>query len=96
MYAKQYSMLYTVSTADREKISLTRQTDNRTFNFLGEDRCKFRPFGETWATTVMFHYDRISRAVVQAWATRMHCTDRKFKKDKMSYGTDFRWAVPSF
>lgn len=68
-YAKQNSMLYTVTTSDRVKLSLTKQTDKRTFKFLGEDRCKFRPFGETWATTVMFHYDRLSRAVVQAWAT---------------------------
>lgn len=66
-YAKQNSMLYTVSTSDRVELSLTKQTDKRTFKFLGEDRCKFRPFGETWATTVMFHYDRLSRAVVQAW-----------------------------
>ncbi|XP_060586383.1 uncharacterized protein LOC132742095 isoform X2 [Ruditapes philippinarum] len=69
MYTKKYSMLYTVSTSDRVELSLTKQTDGRTFKFLGEDRCKFRPFGETWATTVMFHYDRMSRAVVQAWAT---------------------------
>ncbi|XP_045206970.2 uncharacterized protein LOC123559231 [Mercenaria mercenaria] len=75
MYAKDYSMLYTVSTSDREKLSLTKQTDKRTFKYLGEDRCKFRPFGETWATTVMFHYDRMSRAVVQAWVTCSLNTD---------------------
>ena len=69
MYAKQYSMLYTVTTADRVEQSVTRHTDKRTFDFLGEDPCKFRPFGEIWGGIVMFHYDRISRAVVQAWAT---------------------------
>lgn len=68
-YAKEFSMLYTVTTSDKDELSLTKQTDKRTFEFLGEDRCKFKPFGETWATTVMFHYDAITRAVVKAWVT---------------------------
>ncbi|KAL4230304.1 hypothetical protein ACF0H5_010688 [Mactra antiquata] len=67
-YTIKNSMFYTVTTSDKDDFSLTKQTDTRTFEFLHEDRCKFQPYGETWATTVMFHYDRLSRAVVEAWA----------------------------
>ncbi|XP_060586379.1 uncharacterized protein LOC132742094 isoform X3 [Ruditapes philippinarum] len=68
-YVKKYSILHTVSTNDRRSSSMTHHTDNGTYEFLGEDRCKFRPFGEIWATTAMFHFDRVSRVAVEAWVT---------------------------
>ncbi|XP_052788483.1 uncharacterized protein LOC128223231 [Mya arenaria] len=66
-HARETGMFYTVSSSPREEIPLTLQTDVRTFEFLGEDRCKFRPFGETWATTVMFYFNEASKHVVKAW-----------------------------
>ncbi|XP_053400744.1 uncharacterized protein LOC123557931 [Mercenaria mercenaria] len=68
-YAKKYGILHTVSTDNRNSCGMTKHTDTRTFEFLHEDRCKFRPFGEIWATTAMFHFDRVSRVAVEAWAT---------------------------
>lgn len=58
---------FAVSNHPTNEISVTQQTDIQTFKFLGEDPCKFRPYSETWATTLMFHYNPISNIVVNAW-----------------------------
>lgn len=67
--ATQTGLFYTVSTSPRDEIPLPYQTDIRTFGFLGEDTCKFRPFAETWATTVMFYFNDMSKHVVKAWTS---------------------------
>lgn len=68
-YAKENSMLFFVEKTNPKRVSIAKQTDIRTFNYLEEDICKYRSLGEVWATTVMFHYDPISKAVVNAWAS---------------------------
>ncbi|XP_060587677.1 uncharacterized protein LOC132743168 [Ruditapes philippinarum] len=68
-YAKKNSMLFFVERSYPRRVSIAKQTDIRTFNYLAEDICKYRSFGEVWATTVVFHYDHITKAVVNAWAS---------------------------
>ena len=48
-------------------LSVAYQTDVQTMNYLHEDPCKFRPFGEIEATFVLFHYDDITSVLVEAW-----------------------------
>ncbi|XP_053380369.1 uncharacterized protein LOC123544933 [Mercenaria mercenaria] len=66
-YTKAKGILYTVSRNSLMKGSLTKNTLNATFNYFQEDHCKFRPFHAVWATTLLFHFDRVTRAVVKAW-----------------------------
>ena len=68
-YTKHSSILFYISTDSEQNAKMTSHTDVRTFNFFQEDICKFRKFNEVWATTAMFHFDRITKAVVKAWAT---------------------------
>ncbi|XP_053400739.1 uncharacterized protein LOC128557406 [Mercenaria mercenaria] len=68
-YAKKNSVLFFVERDYPIRYSIARQTDVRTFNYLEEGICKFRSFGEVWATTVLFHFDDITKAVVNAWAS---------------------------
>lgn len=49
-------------------LAVAFQTDPQTMQYFGEDPCKYRHFGENEATFVLFHYDEISRALVNAWA----------------------------
>ena len=67
-YAIDNSVLFTVTTSSVEDFNMARQTDTRTFHFLGEDVCKYRPYGEIWATAVLFHFDDVTRHIVKAWA----------------------------
>ncbi|XP_045194218.2 uncharacterized protein LOC123549843 [Mercenaria mercenaria] len=68
-YAKTHSFFYVVSRNFLAKTGLTKNTLNATFDFLHEDHCKFRPFHEIWGGVILFHFDRISRAIAQAWVT---------------------------
>lgn len=68
-HTKQNGVLFFVSTDSIANASMTSHTDVRTFKYLNEDICKFRQLGEVWATTVMFYYNQISRAIVQAWVS---------------------------
>lgn len=68
-YVRKNSILFFVSSDDHQKASMTAHTDVRTFQFLGEDICKFRPFNEVWATTAMFHFDEVTKTIVKAWAS---------------------------
>lgn len=68
-YAVNNSILFTVTTSDLNAYSLPKQTDSRMFQFFGEDKCKYRHFGEVWATTVLFHFDDITKYAVRAWVT---------------------------
>ncbi|XP_060584682.1 uncharacterized protein LOC132740733 [Ruditapes philippinarum] len=68
-YARKNSMLFFVERKNPKKVSIAKQTDIRTFNYLAEDVCKYRPFGEVWATTVLFYYDHVTKVVVNAWAS---------------------------
>ncbi|XP_045215810.2 uncharacterized protein LOC123566048 isoform X2 [Mercenaria mercenaria] len=65
--AKKYSYLFTVSLNYLAVGTLTKHTFKATFDFLREDRCKFKRFHEIWATTLLFHFDRITSIVVRAW-----------------------------
>lgn len=49
-------------------LSVAFHTDPQTMQYLGEDPCKYRHFGENEATFVLFHYDDVSRVLVGAWA----------------------------
>ena len=48
-------------------LSVAYHTDAQTFKYLGEDPCKFRRFGEIEATFVLFHFDNVTSALVEAW-----------------------------
>ncbi|XP_045159771.1 uncharacterized protein LOC123525085 isoform X2 [Mercenaria mercenaria] len=66
-YTKTHSILYTVSRNFATKGTLTKNTLNATFDYFHEDRCKFRPFHEVWATTLLFNFDHVTRSIVKAW-----------------------------
>ncbi|KAL4235372.1 hypothetical protein ACF0H5_007008 [Mactra antiquata] len=67
-FAKANSVLFFVIDNMGTLNSIPTLTDPQTFKFIGEDPCKFRDFSETMATSVAFHYDNISSAIVRAWA----------------------------
>ncbi|XP_060607945.1 uncharacterized protein LOC132760071 [Ruditapes philippinarum] len=48
--------------------SVAQHTDVQTMEYLKEDRCKFRHFGEVEATFVLFHFDDVTHTVVDVWA----------------------------
>ena len=49
------------------ELAIAAHTDTRTMKYLGEDPCKFRYFGENEAGFLLFHYDEISRNLLNAW-----------------------------
>ncbi|XP_052791359.1 uncharacterized protein LOC128225544 [Mya arenaria] len=65
--ARAHGALYNVHHDEHNVLGITRQTDARTFTFLKEDTCKFKPFAEVSATTVLFYFNSITKAVVKAW-----------------------------
>ncbi|XP_060568726.1 uncharacterized protein LOC132727312 [Ruditapes philippinarum] len=48
--------------------SVAQHTDIQTMEYLKEDRCKFRHFGEVEATFVLFHFDDVTHTIVDTWA----------------------------
>ncbi|XP_045183782.2 uncharacterized protein LOC123542163 [Mercenaria mercenaria] len=48
--------------------AVARHTDIQTMQYFGEDRCKFRHFGEVEATFVLFHFDDVTNILVDQWA----------------------------
>lgn len=64
-YSKENSFLFfTYSVA----FAVAQHTDIQTMDYLREDRCKFRHFGEIEATFVLFHFDDVTKTLVDAWA----------------------------
>lgn len=49
--------------------SVAQHSDVQTMQYLGEDTCKFRHFGEIEATFVLFHYDNVTDIVVDQWVS---------------------------
>lgn len=49
--------------------AVAQHTSVQTMQYLGEDRCKFRHFGEVEATFVLFHFDRVTDIVIDRWAS---------------------------
>lgn len=67
--AVNFGTLFTVSGNTRAVGTLTKHTSQATFDFLKEESCKFKPFHEIWATSLMFHINNVTRSVVKAWTT---------------------------
>ena len=64
-YSRQYSILSFTYSA---KLAIAYHTSKLTMKYLGEDPCKYRYFGENEAGFLLFHYDEISRVLVNTWA----------------------------
>ena len=65
-YSKKHSLLFfTYDVA----FAVAQHTDIQTMNYLQEDRCKFRHFGEVEATFVLYHFDDVTKTLVDAWTS---------------------------
>ncbi|XP_053402554.1 uncharacterized protein LOC128557917 [Mercenaria mercenaria] len=62
-----HRILYRVSPDKQTTGTLIKNTMEATFQFLKESICNFKQFNEVFATSLVFHADRISLAAVQAW-----------------------------
>ncbi|XP_060585139.1 uncharacterized protein LOC132741071, partial [Ruditapes philippinarum] len=68
-FAIDNSLLFYVRRDVSKSYTIARQTDSKTFTFLKEDVCKFRNFTELVGGFLMFHYDTVSKVIVNAWAS---------------------------
>ncbi|XP_052785372.1 uncharacterized protein LOC128222596 isoform X2 [Mya arenaria] len=48
-------------------LNVARHTDVRTMLYLNEDTCKYRYFGEIEAGFVLFHFDGVTKTIVDSW-----------------------------
>lgn len=67
-FAIDNSLLFYVNRDVSKSYTVARQTDGQTLTFLKEDVCKFRNFTEIVGGFLMFHYDDVSKVIVNAWA----------------------------
>lgn len=67
--AETDGIVFSVNTHPKNILSLTKQTDLQTFQYLHEDPCKFRNFSEASATTIILKSNNVTDALVKAWAT---------------------------
>ncbi|KAL4227780.1 hypothetical protein ACF0H5_013216 [Mactra antiquata] len=64
-YSIENSMLFFTAGPS---MSVAKHTHPKTFEFLQEDKCKFNNLGEVTAGFVLYHYDDVTRTVVDSWA----------------------------
>ncbi|WAR29868.1 hypothetical protein MAR_003444, partial [Mya arenaria] len=64
-YSIENSMLF--FTYDQTS-NIAKHTDIRTMLHLREDRCKYRYFGEIEAGFVLYHFDDVTKTVVDSWS----------------------------
>ncbi|KAH3746859.1 hypothetical protein DPMN_181276 [Dreissena polymorpha] len=63
-YSRKHSVLHFTYGPS---LSIARHTDARTMQYLGEDVCKFRHFGEIEAGFVLYYFDDVTKTVVDVW-----------------------------
>lgn len=66
--AETDGIVFTTLSHDKNLLSLVKQTDQQTFQYLHEDPCKFRAFAEVSATTILLKSTNVTNALVKAWA----------------------------
>jgi len=88
--ARKNGILYNTHHDVRNTLGIVKQTDPRTFSFLREDSCKFRPFSEISATTILVHYSNVTWSVIKAWVTcalDKHCIAPEGTRRKINCNT---------
>ncbi|XP_045182623.2 uncharacterized protein LOC123541268 isoform X2 [Mercenaria mercenaria] len=65
-YSKDNSFLFLTYGVS---LSVAKQTARQTMEYLSEDPCKFRHFGEIEATFMLFHFDRVTNILIDQWAS---------------------------